>query len=52
MLDVPDFHGGGDFDIFLDWLHNIESFFHWHDILKCKRLKFVEAELKGTAKEW
>jgi len=43
-LDVLAFHGGGDSDIFLDWLHSIESFFDWHDILDCKRLEFAKAE--------
>lgn len=49
ILEVPDFYGGGDTDVFLDWLQSIESF-DFHDIPKCRRLKFVKAKLKGTTK--
>lgn len=47
-----DFYGGGDTDVFLDWLHNVESFFDFHSISNGKRLKFVEAKLKETVRMW
>jgi len=51
ILEVPDFYGGGDTDVFLDWLHNVKSF-DFHSILNNKQLKFVEAKLKGTTRMW
>lgn len=51
-LDVLDFQGSGDSDIFLDWLHSIESFYDLYDIPEYKRHKFAEAKLEGTAKMW
>jgi hypothetical protein len=50
ILEVSDFYGGGDTNVFLDWLHNVESFFDFHSILEGRRLKFVEVKLKGTAR--
>lgn len=48
ILEVPYFYGGGNTDVFLDWLHSVESFFDFHSIPEVKRLKFVVAKLKGT----
>lgn len=52
FLEVPDFYGGGDTNVFMDWLHNTESFFDFHSISDGKRLKFAETKLKGTTKIW
>lgn len=37
-------------DVFMDWLHRVESFFDFHGIPDDKRLKFAETKLKGTAR--
>lgn len=47
-----DFYGGGDIDVFLDWLHSMESFFDFHGILNNKWLKFVKAKLNATTRMW
>lgn len=41
ILEVPDFYGGGDTYVFLDWLHNVEFFFDFHSISEGRRLKLV-----------
>lgn len=45
ILEVPDFYGGGDTDVFLDWLHSMKFFFDFHSIPEGRGLKFAEAKL-------
>lgn len=51
-LDVLDFFGDQNPDVFLDWKHKLEAFFKWHDVPEDHILQVVEAKLKGTTKIW
>lgn len=51
-LDVPDFCGNRDPDTYLDWVHSIEVYFRWYEMLESYRLQFVEVKLKGTTLMW
>ena len=31
-LEVSDFYGEGNPEVFFDWLHSIESFFRWYSL--------------------
>lgn len=48
-MEVPEFQGKMNNDIFLAWLSSIESFFVWHNLLEGKKVQFVTAKLKGPA---
>ena len=51
-LEVSDFYGEGNPEVFFDWLHSIESFFRWYSSSEERKLFFAEAKLKGTARIW
>ena len=51
-LEVSDFYGEGNPEVFFDWLHSIESFFRWYSLSEERKLFFAEAKLKGTARIW
>ena len=51
-LEVGDFHGDKNPEVFLDWLHSLESFFRWYPSTNERNLFFAEAKLKGTARVW
>lgn len=36
-LDVPDFSGDQNIEVFLDWLHSIKTFFDWYDVLEIRK---------------
>ncbi|KAM5575250.1 hypothetical protein ABKV19_014275 [Rosa sericea] len=51
-LDVTDFNGDSNPEVFLDWLHSLESYFKWHQLAEERKISFAEAKLKGTARVW
>ena len=51
-LDVTDFNGDNNHEVFLDWLHSLESYFRWHQLAEERKISFAEAKLKGTARVW
>lgn len=51
-LDVSIFYGNRDLEAYLDWVHNVEAYFKWHEVLERHRLRFVESKLKGTTLMW
>lgn len=51
-LDVLDFCGNRDPDLYLDWVHSLETYFRWYDTSENCRLQFAEAKLKGTTLMW
>lgn len=48
-LDVPDFCGNRDPDLYLDLVHSLEAYFRWYNTSENRRLQFAKAKLKGTA---
>lgn len=51
-LEVPEFNGDTRGDVFLDWIHSLESFFRWHNMSDARKIYFAEAKLRGTARMW
>ena len=51
-LDIVDFNGDSNPEVFLDWLHSLESYFKWHQLAEERKISFAEAKLKGTARVW
>ena len=51
-LEVSDFYGEGNLEVFFDWLHSIDSFFRRYSLSEERKLFFAEAKLKGTARIW
>ncbi|KAI5667784.1 hypothetical protein M9H77_17637 [Catharanthus roseus] len=51
-LEVADFYKDGHVDMFLDWIHSLDSYFRWHNMNEVRKLFFVEAKLKGTSCVW
>ena len=49
-LEVGDFHGNNNPEVFLDWLHNLESFFRWYRLTDEQEFFFLNA--KGAASVW
>ena len=49
-VEVSDFYGEGNPEVFFDWLHGIETFFRWYSLSKERKLFFTKAKLKGTAR--
>jgi len=48
-VEVPEFEGKLDPEEFLDWLHTIERFFEYKDILEDKKVKLVALRLHKYA---
>ncbi|CAK7334790.1 unnamed protein product [Dovyalis caffra] len=40
-LDVSDFHGESDLEVFLYWLHGMESLFKWHHLGDEQKIYFA-----------
>ncbi|KAG5516039.1 hypothetical protein RHGRI_036926 [Rhododendron griersonianum] len=51
-LEVADFSGDHDPEVFFDWVHSIESFFRWYPTTEERKLLFAKAKLTGTARIW
>lgn len=51
-LEVGDFHRDNNPELFLDWLHSLESFFRWYRLTDERKLFFAETKLMGTARVW
>ena len=51
-LEVSDFYGECNPEVFFDWLNSIESFFRWYSLSEERKLFFAEAKLKGTTRIW
>lgn len=51
-LDISDFYSNRDLEEYLDWVHCVETYFKWHEVLKRHRLQFAETNLKGTTLMW
>lgn len=41
-LDVSDFCGDHNSDLFFDWVHNMDAFFEWYDIQKGANSSFLK----------
>lgn len=51
-LEVCDFHGDHNPEVFLDWVCSSESFFRWCHLTDERKLFLADAKLKGTARIW
>ena len=51
-VDIPEFEGQLDPDIFLDWLQMVERVFEYKDILEGKKVKLVALKLRKYASIW
>ena len=51
-VDIPEFKGQLDPDIFLDWLQTVERVFEYKDIPEGKKVKLVALKLRKYASIW
>ena len=51
-VDIPEFEGQLDPDIFLDWLQTVERVFEYKDISEGKKVKLVALKLRKYASIW
>ena len=51
-VDVSDFTGIQDLDVFQDWLVSLEDYFEWFLVPENRRVRFVKLKLKGVAHAW
>ena len=51
-LEVGDFKRDNNPEIFLDWLHSLESLFRCYRLEDEQKVFFVEANLKGKTRFW
>lgn len=47
---MQDFYGDHNPEVFLDWIHSMDAFFGWYDILERRKFQLAEAKLKGTTR--
>jgi len=48
-VDIPEFEGQLDTDVFLDWLQTVERVFEFKDIPDERKVKFVALKLRRYA---
>jgi hypothetical protein len=51
-VDVSDFTGIQDLDVFQDWLVSLEDYFEWFSVPENRKIRFVKLKLKGVARAW
>ena len=51
-VDIPEFEGHLDPDMFLDWLRTVERVFDYKDIPEEKKVKLVALKLRKYASIW
>jgi len=51
-VDVFDFTGRQDPDVFQDWLVSLEDYFEWFSVPENRKVKFVKLKLQGAAHAW
>jgi len=47
-VDLPEFEGQLDPDLFLDWLRTVERVFDYKDVVEEKKVKLVALKLRNT----
>ena len=51
-MDIPNFSGDLDIEMFLDWLTKVDRFFEYTKLSEDRKVKFVGYWLKGRALVW
>jgi hypothetical protein len=51
-VDVPDYHGKLEPDVFQDWVTSLEDYFDWSGLSLDRRVRFAKMKLKGQARVW
>jgi len=51
-VDIPEFEGHLDSDLFLDWLWMVERVFDYKDVSEEKKVKLVALKLRKYASIW
>jgi len=51
-VDIPNFEGQLDLDVFLDWLQTVERVFEFKDITEERKVKLVALNLRKYASIW
>jgi hypothetical protein len=52
QVDVPDFHGKLEPDVFHDWIMVVEDYFEWSGLSLDRQVRFVKMKLKNQAHVW
>lgn len=51
-VDVSDYHGKLEPDVFQDWLMSVEDYFKWSGLSLDRQVWFVKMKLKNQARVW
>ena len=51
-VDFPNFSGNLNFDLFMNWIDDIEDFFNMMNIPNDKKVKVVSYNIRGGAFTW
>jgi len=51
-VDVPDFLGKLEPNVFEDWLTAIKDYFDWFSVSEDRKVRYVRMKLKGHARAW
>ena len=51
-VEILSFSENLDIESFLDWIYEVEKFFHMAYVLTKKQIKFVAYKIKGGATAW
>ena len=51
-LEVPIYQGGLDVNEILDWINELDNFFHYDETNDENKVKFAVIRLKGNASLW
>ncbi|XP_062170468.1 uncharacterized protein LOC133876199 [Alnus glutinosa] len=51
-VDVPDYHGKFEPQLFQDWLTSLEDYFDWSGLSLDRQVRFAKMKLKGQARVW
>ena len=52
QLHIAAFDGEMELEEFLDWVHNVDNYFNWKELIEERKVKVVASKMRGTALDW
>ena len=51
-VDVQEYDGRLDLNVFLNWLDDMEDYFTWYNMTTIERVHFAKIKLTGSTKKY
>ena len=52
-IDVPNFNGRHDPQLFIDWTLQLDRYFTWYELIESRKVKYAAIKLSGqTSQYW